>query len=150
MKTIQEYFVQKMLHTILAEWPEWGLYLQTPRHLLSKSFWFIVPAPNKDITRGLSISIDQRMVIVGFDDDHDHLWQWKKEKLPHFRTRVLARIHDLMNDKIFAISWRDKEGRLRTSNCFNPEDKRSNQFVQNGYTKRVRSWSGKQDHDYIE
>jgi len=147
VKSTQVYFVQKLLRAILMEWPEWRLCLQTPPHLLPIGFWFIVPAPNKDVTRGLSISIDQRMVIVGFDDDHDHLWQRKKEHLAQFRMRVLARIHDLMDDKIFAISWRDKEGNFRTSNCFVPESKSSNQFVQQGYSKRVRSWSDKYDQD---
>jgi hypothetical protein len=139
-----------MQNAILAEWPEWKIYLQTSPAPRAKGFWFIIPAPNKDITRGLSISIDGRRVIVGFDDDHDHLWQRSKESLPRFRTRVLEKIHDLMNDKIVAMSWRDKKGRLRVSNCFKAEDKISQTLIQSGYTKRIRPWSGKHDRNVIE
>ena len=146
MKSSQQYFVRKMSVALLERWPEWKQYLQTPRWAI-QGFWLIVPAPNKDITRGLSISIDGRMVIVGFDDDHDHLWQRKKESMPQFRNRVLERINELMQDKIFAISWRDEENRLRTSNSFDTD---ANPFVVNGYKCRIRSWSGRRDQDFVQ
>jgi hypothetical protein len=147
VKSTDQYFVRKMLVAILARWPEWSQYVKTPPGFRAKGFWFEIPAPNQNLTRGLSIVTDERMLVIGLDDDHDHLQQQKKESLPQFRARVLARINDLIEDKIFAISWRDKEGQLRTSNCFRDE---SNPFVQTGYTRRIRSWSGKRDQDSIQ
>jgi hypothetical protein len=134
---------------ILNRWPEWQPSLQASPCRVEKGFWIIVPAPNKDITRGLSISTDGRQIIVGFDDDHDDLAQRKKEVAAQFRKRVIARITDIFEEKIWAVSWRDK-GRLRTSNSFEPPDSRANQFVASGFACRIRSWSGRFDKDYIE
>jgi len=147
VKSSYEYFALKMLAAILTRWPDWEQHLQTPRAFRSKGFWLEVPAPNKDLTRGLSVVTDGRMLVVGLDDDHDHLRQQKKESLPQFRARVIERINDLMADRIFAISWRDEKGHLRTSNCFRDE---GNPFAQTGYTRRIRSWSGKRDQDTIQ
>lgn len=150
MKSTYEYFTHKMLMAILARWPDWKKHLKTPREFRSKGFWIEVPAPNKNLTRGLSVVTDHRMIVIGLDDDHDHLLQRKSESLPQFRARVIARITDILEGKIFAISWRDRDGHLRTSNCFDPGGGVRNQFVQSGYTRRIRSWSGQHDEDFIE
>jgi hypothetical protein len=150
LKSTNEYFVRKTLAAILSRWPEWRRYQQASPFPPEKGFWIIVPSPNKDVTRGLSISTDERRIIIGFDDDHDHLEQRKKEGLHQFRERVIARICDLLEDKIQSVSWRDEDDRLRTSYCFELPDAHHNQFVRSGFKCRIRSWSGKLDKDYVE
>jgi hypothetical protein len=139
-----------MSSAIFGRWPDWKQYLAVPTALRKKGFCILVPAPNREVTRGLSISTDGRQVIIGFDDDHDHLSLAPKEKLPQFRSRVLARIDEILADKIFATSWRDSDDKLRVSICFRSPDNNDLGFIESGWKCRIRSWTGKCDRDYVE
>jgi hypothetical protein len=149
VKSTQVYFVQKMLNAILSRWPNWKQHLQTSDQPYSKTFCIMVPAQNSDVTRGLSVVTDGRMIVVGFDVDHDHLIRRKKEGLPQFRQRVISRISDVLEDRICAVSWLDN-GKWGTSCGFRSRSEVRENVVRTGFACRVRSWSGKLDQDFIE
>jgi hypothetical protein len=103
----------------------------------------VIPTPNQNAVDPLWVSTEDDEITIGFDKYHLHLGACQEEEERIFKES-LEIIDQIRNDELVVASWWVGQQFVSSMLCVTDEPSLK---PEEGYTLRIRSWSGSKDRE---